>query len=656
MRRRRQLPNSDSSGDAVSLSPKAPLRRVIAIFAPLLRRYRIPLFVLVLVTMLDPLLSGATVWMFRHLIDDVVAVGRTDRFFHFALLFSAASIAVSAVGFVDQILTAWIGENFVRDGRALLLDHVLQLPPDFFDANPLGDLLARLSSDVSSIEEVLVAGVRTAVSSSARVIILAAFVVALNWQLALLSLVVVPLFAITARIFSTRLRQVSRERRRRSGSVGAVAEEILSGVSVVQAHNAQDREAARFDVEARAMVRAELGATRLNAYYRPVIDFLELVGGLLVVWLGTSLIGKGELTLGAMLAFLAYITQLYGPVRGLSKLGASIQHNLAGVDRVIEILDVPAARRRSTARPRYELGGEVEFSDVWFSYPTGGQEALGGISFSLAPGRSVAVVGASGSGKSTLARLLLGWYPPSAGAIYVDGKDITLLDPAMVREAISYLPQEPMLFDGTIAANIAYGRPDASLAAIQEAAEAADAHDFIAASPDGYQSRVGSRGRHLSGGQRQRIALARAFLRDAPILVLDEPLTALDPASQQRIMAPLRRLMAGRATLVISHHLELAEFTDEVVVMDRGRVVERGAHAELMLLPGAYRRLRGQDTEPCPADGHDLNGGACPIGRPVVARLARNGQRIDQSDEFSWVGLALEAAVEAFAARPWDER
>ncbi|MBI4882458.1 MAG: ABC transporter ATP-binding protein, partial [Actinobacteria bacterium] len=575
---------------AVSLAPKVAFRRAWAVFSPILRPYRVALIALIVLTLATPIASGSIVWVFRHLIDDVVSRGTTDQFWHYGLLFAVASTGTSILRFLDELLTGWVQTHFVRDSRALLLDHVLQLPPDHFDRNPMGDTLARLSTDVSAVEGVFVSATLSAISSAAQVLVLGAFAFALNWRLTLLALLVIPPFALLARVFSTRMRRVARERRRRGGSAGAVAEEILSGIGVVQAHNAEHRESQRFEQQAQAIIRADLAGTRLSAIYRPAIDTIELLGGLVVVWFGTLLVGRQQLTLGTMLAFMAYATQLYSPVRSLSRLSASMQNNLAGVDRVIELLDTPVPTADNVGAPP-PIAARVEFDGVSFAYPASGGEVVSGIGFVLEPGRSVALVGPSGSGKSTIARLLLGWYQPSAGVIRVNGREIGAGDVGLVRDAVSYLPQEPWLFDGSVADNIAYGRPEASRAEICAAAQAADAHEFICELPAGYDSSVGRRGRLLSGGQRQRVALARAFLRNSPILVLDEPLTALDPLSADRIVPALRRLMVGRATLVISHHLELAEHSDLVLVLQQGRIVESGTHDWLLTHGDIYRQL-----------------------------------------------------------------
>ena len=365
-------PNTDG---AVTLSPRIPIRQSFKIFAPTLRPYRAALIALLALTILTPIASGSIVWVFRHLIDDVVSSGTTNKFWYYGVLFALASTGTSILSFLDERLTGWAQTNFVRDCRARLLDHVLRLPPDHFDTHPLGDTLARLSTDVSSAEGVFVSASLAALSSIAQVVVLGLFAFLLNWRLALLALVVFPPFALLARVFSTRMRNVARERRRRGGSAGAVVEEILSGIGVVQAHNAEDREAERFEVQAQAIIRADLASARLNAAYRPAIDTIELIGALILVWFGTVMVGKQQLTIGTLIAFMAYATQLYGPVRSLSRLSTSMQSNLAGVDRVVELLETPVGEPTTTGANPPSIA-RVEFDRVSFAYPSGDSEVI----------------------------------------------------------------------------------------------------------------------------------------------------------------------------------------------------------------------------------------------------------------------------------------
>jgi ATP-binding cassette, subfamily B, bacterial len=553
--RRLLAPAAEGSG-LVAPAPALPFREVFRRFWPDARPYRGAFALTLVFAALAPLVEAAQILLFKHVVDDVLVPRDFGPFGWIAALFVALALVDGLIGFADDYVSTWIGERFLLRLRVRVFSHLQHLSMGFFETRRLGDLLSRLTGDVAAI--------------------FTGALFLLSWKLAAVSLVVVPLFWLVARRFTRLIRAASREKRRRSGSIGAVAEESLANAALVQAYNRQDTEVARFERESQGAFAAQMAATRVKALFTPLVDLIELLGALIVIGLGTWLLARGELTLGGLLAFLTFLGGMYRPIRRLSRLSGTFYGAAAGAERVIEVLDQrPDVVEREDAAPLEQARGEVVFEHVWFSYPGAPTDALADVSLAVAPGETVAVVGPSGAGKSTIARLLLRFHDPAAGRVLLDGHDVRDLRLADLRAQVALVLQETLVLHGTVRENIAYGRPDATEAEIEAAARAADAHEFIAALPDGYEEIVGQRGRRLSGGQRQRLAIARAMVRDAPVLVLDEPTTGLDAETSARILAPLRRLMAGRATLVISHDPAAVRGADRVVTLAAGRVVAR---------------------------------------------------------------------------------
>jgi ATP-binding cassette, subfamily B, bacterial len=560
------------SGGVVAHAPELPLREVLRRFWPDARPYRRWLPIGLLLIVAGVAIETAEIYMFKLIVDDVLVPGDLEPLIWIGAASVGLLLAGGMVSLADDYLATWLGERFLLAMRTRLFAHLQSLTPDALDRRRLGDVLTRLSGDVGAIESFVLSGVARALAAVLSIVFFAGMLFAMQWDLALVSLVVAPLFFLAARRFSGLVKQASREKRRRSGSLGAVAEQSLANAALVQASSREQHELDRFRREGEGVIAAELASARIRGVFAPVVDMIELCGGMLVVVLGTHAIARGDLSLGGMLVFIAYVTRLYGPVRDLSSLSNTVFKALAGAERVIELLDErPRVVERPDAVRLPRVRGFVELDDVWYRYPGTANPALRGVTLRIAPGERVALVGASGAGKSTVAKLLLRFCDPDAGAVRLDGHDLRDLELPSLRRSVALLLQETLVLHGSVRENIAYARPDATAAEIEAAARAAGAHAFVEHLPDGYDTQLGERGRRLSGGQRQRIAIARALLADAPVLVLDEPTTGLDAATRDAL-----ELMRDRTTIVISHDPQTARLADRIVMLDHGRVLDHG--------------------------------------------------------------------------------
>src|SRR4051794_18912175 len=582
----------DGAAAPVDHAPPLTVRTIVRRFWPYARPERRWLPLLVVLMVLSPAIEAAGIWLFKFVVDDVLVPGNFSLLGPIVLAYLGLTLADGAISFCQRVLSTWLSERFLVRLRTDLFAHLHRLSMEFFERRRLGDIVARLTGDVSAVESFLVTGLADAASYVITLLIFGGALFWLDWQLTLASLIVAPVFWLVARRFSRLIKRASREKRRRSGSISAIAEESFANAALVQAYHREAWEVDRFHRENLSKFRAEMASARLRGLFRPVIDLLEMIGSLIVITLGAWQVSNGRLSLGELIVFLTYLSRLFGPIRGLGGLANDLFAASASGERIGEFSEQqPTIVSHRPACPLTRAEGRIDLDRVTFRYPGTDRAAVSEISLHAEPGETVALVGASGAGKSTVAKLLLRFYDPEEGTVRLDGIDVRRLRLGALRRNVAVVLQETLIFDGTIRDNIAYGRPDASDADVIAAAKAADAHDFVACLPHGYDSPTGQRGRLLSGGQRQRVAIARALLRDAPVLILDEPTTGLDADTGQRIAEPLRRLMAGRTTIVISHNLLTVRDATEIIVLDEGRIVERGRHTDLLSRNGAYARL-----------------------------------------------------------------
>jgi ATP-binding cassette subfamily B protein len=574
------------------------VREAFARFWPLTRGDRKWLLLIIGCVVVAALAETASILLFAQLTDHALKAGSLSAFWEPAGAWLGVAVIGAIVGYLGNSLAVWTAERFVLRLRASVFRHVQDLPPDFFQKHRQGDLVERLTGDVEAIEQMVVSGVVGTVSAAFSAVFYATAALWLRWDLALVTFLLAPLFLVAARRFAGRIKTASQEERAADGAITSVVEESLGNVVLTQAYNRRRAEEKRLDREARAWMRASVRGARASEMYEQFVEVVETLCVLAVIGLGAWEISKGRMSLGQLLAFAAFLGYLYPPIRNLGQLGLTLTAATAGAERIQEILDTePAVTEPAEPVRDWPVHGWVGFHGASFRYPGADRESLHDVTFTAGPGELVIVTGPSGAGKSTLSKLLTRFYDPTAGVVCLDGVPLPDVSLEFLRENVALLPQETLILHGTIRENIECGRPGASQADIEQAATDAVAHDFISVLPDGYDTEIAPGTATLSGGQLQRIAIARAMLRSAPVLVLDEPTAGLDSIAARRVVQPLRRLMAGRTTIMITHDLSLAPDADRILVVDGGRLVEAGTHDELLAWGGAYARLAAPELD-----------------------------------------------------------
>ena len=530
-------------------------------------------------------------WIIKDMIDKVLAEKDMQ-------MLNVISVGIVVTFFIRGIfyygqsyLVSFVGQRVIIDVRDVLFRKFQRLSLSYFDRHQTGEIMSYIANDVAALQNALVDRLIELVTESSIFIGSLVMMVMLDWKLSLLTLITVPLVGQAMKVFGRKLKSSGTVIQERLADITATMQESIAAIRVVKSFGREDYEIERFHRQNELNFRAEMKNNQLMSLLTPTVEFLAALAVTVIVWFGGYEVVNGVITAGALVAFLTYAVNLANPVKRISRVYGAIQKAMAGADRVFAIMDLPETIvNRPGAKDLPPVRGEVVFDDVTFAYEEG-NDALSQVSFSAAPGQMIAFVGPSGAGKSTIANLIPRFYEVSSGAIRIDGYDVRDVTMESLRGQIGIVPQETMLFSATVRENIRYGRLDATEEEILQAAKDANAHEFIMALPEGYETKIGERGLNLSGGQRQRIAIARAILKDPRILILDEATSALDTESEKVVQAALDRLMIGRTSFVIAHRLSTVFNADQIYVIEGGRIHEHGTHEALLAAGGLYSNL-----------------------------------------------------------------
>jgi ATP-binding cassette subfamily B protein len=573
-------------------------RRRLGVLWRLTRPYKVRAFFSFFSLLAATAFALAPPLLAKYALDDAINGTTGERLVLIVVLFVLAGLAGWGMTYIETYMTGWVGERILADLRKQLFGHLQRLSLGFYERNRAGVLISRMTNDVEAIDQLVTDGITTLAQSTLMLGGTAILLLVLDPRLALVTLTVIPFMIIATALFRSRSGRAYADVRERLGLVTATLAEDISGMRMVQAFVREQRATENFGTVARDYRDSNMQTVVLNALYFPFVSFLATLALAIVLGYGGHLYFEHALTLGTLFAFMLYVNNFFDPVQQLSQLYNTFLSATAALDKIIGVLDEsPDIVDRPGAEPLPHIRGHVRFEDVHFAYGLRGgekgEEVLHGIDLDVPAATTVALVGHTGAGKSTIAKLLARFYEPTSGRITIDGFDLNDVAQESLRRQLGIVPQEGFLFAGTVAENIAFGRPDARPEDIVRAAQMVGAHEFILRLEDGYETQLGERGSRLSLGQRQLVAFARALLADPRILILDEATSSVDIGTERTIERALRTLLSDRTAFVIAHRLSTIRDADLIVVLEHGRVIEQGSHDELLARRGLYTSLYG---------------------------------------------------------------